>query len=107
MNLGQITLAQDLAAPLNFKPITHFDLSVYFPWGQIPLLWSKRVYNIAQSWQNVLTKGLGSTKVSINMRTVFNRCQYLDLYQDPMVEGETEAGTWFFISFRGFDTPVI
>lgn len=48
VNLGQITLAQDLAAPLNFKPIINFDLSVYFPWGQIPLLRSKRVYNLAQ-----------------------------------------------------------
>lgn len=90
MNLGQITLAQDLAAPLNFKPITHFDLSVYFPWGQIPLLWGKRVYSIAQSWQLMLTKRLGSTKVSINMRTVFNRYQYLYLCKNPVVEGETE-----------------
>lgn len=48
VDLGQITLAQDLAAPLNFKPIISFDLSVYFPWGQIPLLQNKRVHNLAQ-----------------------------------------------------------
>lgn len=48
-NLGQITLAQDLATPLNFKPIISFDLSVHFPWGQIPTLQSKRACNLAQS----------------------------------------------------------
>lgn len=48
VDLGQITLAKDLAAPLNFKPIINFDLSVYFLWGQIPHLQSDRVRNLAQ-----------------------------------------------------------